>query len=196
MLLSLVPMAATYWGLSAVAGSGASRQVTLRQEAGLRAALALYSAKADRAQAQAERLARSRPLQSALERRDRRALRRILVGRPSLYVAGAGNLRVGQVPRFAARLPVAVVAGPRRLGEVVATVDLDGQLVARLRRVAALVSGDVLVLLDGTRIAASSPPLRGVVPVTPGRSATVGIAGIAYRTYVAPALAGDWKSVV
>ena len=50
VLLSLVPMAATYWGFSTVAGSGESCQVTLRQEAGLRAALALYAERADRAQ--------------------------------------------------------------------------------------------------------------------------------------------------
>src|SRR5262245_55386601 len=54
VLLSLVPMAATYWGFSTVAGAGESRQVTLRQEAGLRAALAVYAARAGRAQEQAE----------------------------------------------------------------------------------------------------------------------------------------------
>jgi hypothetical protein len=48
-----------------------SRQVTLRQEAGLRAALAHYQDRADRAQAEAERVARSRRLQRALERHDR-----------------------------------------------------------------------------------------------------------------------------
>src|ERR1700749_1359795 len=75
VLLSLVPLAATYWGFSNVVGAGESRQVTLRQEAGLRAALVLYAEQADRAQAQAEQLARPRPLQLALERRDRGALR-------------------------------------------------------------------------------------------------------------------------
>src|ERR1700750_1441896 len=43
VLLSLVPLAATYWGFSTVAGSGESRQVTLRQEAGLRAPPPLIS---------------------------------------------------------------------------------------------------------------------------------------------------------
>src|SRR5262249_58699218 len=71
VLLSLVPMAATYWGFSTVAGAGESRQVTLRQQAGLRAALALYAARADRAQEEAEQVARSRPLQRAPEGRDR-----------------------------------------------------------------------------------------------------------------------------
>jgi diguanylate cyclase (GGDEF)-like protein len=190
VLLSLVPMAATYWGLSTVAGAGESRQVTLRQEAGLRAALALYSEQAARAQSQAERVARSRPLQRALARRDRRALRGILAGKPSLYVLGAGGLRVGAPPRLALRLPVGVVAGAKRLGEVVATIPLDGALVGRLRRGAVLDSGDVLVLLEGTRIAAASSPLRGHVPVATGRSATVEVAGTRYRAFAAPALPG------
>ena len=170
VLLSLVPLAATYWGFSTVAGAGESRQVTLRQEARLRAALALYAEQADRVQAQAERVARSRPLQRALERRDRRTLRRIVAGTPSLYVVGTGGLRAGSAPRLAARFPVDVVTGAQRLGEVVATVPLDAGLVARLRRGAAFGSGDVLVLLEGSRIVASFPPLHGDVPLAAGRA--------------------------
>src|SRR5215471_6889165 len=109
VLLSLVPLAATYWGFSTVAGAGESRQVTLRQEAGLRAALALYGERADRAQEQAEQVARSRPLQGALEGRDRRKLRRIVAATPSLYVVGSHGLQAGAAPRLAARFPVDVV---------------------------------------------------------------------------------------
>lgn len=188
VLLSLVPMAATYWGFSTVAGSGESRQVTLRQEAGLRAALALYAERANRAQAQAEQFARSRPLQRALERSDRRMLRRIAADEPSLYVVGASGLRAGAVPRHAARFPVDVVTGTHRLGEVVATIPLDGSLVERLRLGAAFDSGDVLVLLEGTRIVAASPFVSGRVPVAAGRSATVSVGGTRYRTFVAPGL--------
>src|SRR5947208_16253892 len=72
VLLSLVPLAATYWGFSTVAGNGESRQVTLRQEAGLRAALTIYQEQEGRVQTAAEQAARSRPVQLALERRDRR----------------------------------------------------------------------------------------------------------------------------
>lgn len=190
MLLSLVPMAATYWGLSTVAGAGESRQVTLRQEAGLRAALALYSEQAARARSQAERVARSRALQRALERRDRKALRRVLAGEPSLYVVGAGGFRVGAPAHLAARLPVEVVAGARRIGEVVATIPLDAALVERLHHGAILDSGDVLVLLEGVRIAAASASLHGRVPVAPGRGGTVEVAGTRYRAFVAPALQG------
>jgi diguanylate cyclase (GGDEF)-like protein len=188
VLLSLVPMAATYWGFSTVAGSGESRQVTLRQEAGLRAALALYAERADRAQAQAEQFARSRPLQRALERGDRRMLRRIVADEPSLYVVGARGLRAGAAPRRAARFPVDVVTGTHRLGEVVATIPLDGSLVARLRLGAAFDSGDVLVLLEGTRIVSASPFVSGRVPVAAGQSATIRVGGTRYRTFVAPAL--------
>jgi len=188
VLLSLVPLAATYWGFSTVTGAGESRQVTLRQEAGLRAALALYAERADRAQAQAERLARSAQLQRALGNRDRRRLRRIVAGEPSLYVVGAGGLRVGTAPPLAARLPVDVVAGAHRLGEVVATIPLDRNLVEGLRNGAAFASSDVLALLQGPRIVASSPSLRGHVPVAAGQSATVRLGGTRYRAFVAPAL--------
>jgi diguanylate cyclase (GGDEF)-like protein len=188
VLLSLVPLAATYWGFSTVAGAGDSHRVTLRQEAGLRAALALYAERADRAQARAEQLARFRPLQSALGRRDRRRLRQIVAGEPSLYVVGTGGLRVGSPPRLAARLPVDVVAGTHRLGEVVATIPLDSSLVGSLRREAAFVPGDALALLEGSRIVASSPSLRGHVPLATGKSATVSVGGTRFRAFVAPAL--------
>jgi diguanylate cyclase (GGDEF)-like protein len=189
VLLSLVPMAATYWGFSSVVSAGATRQVTLRQDEGLRAALTLYQERADRVEAQAERVARSRPLQRALQRHDRRELRQILARSPSLFVVGNG-LRAGTVPRLAARLPVDVVTGARRLGEVVAAIPLDGRLLASLRQGAAFDSSDVLVLLDGTRIAASSPPVRGQVVVEAGQSATVDVAGARYRAFAAPALPG------
>jgi diguanylate cyclase (GGDEF)-like protein len=189
VLLSLVPLAATYWGFSTVAGSGESRQVTLRQEEGLRAALTLYDERADHAQGRAEDVARSPSLQRALARRDRRALRRIVAGTP-LYVVGSGRLRAGSAPGFAARLPVDVVAGTKRLGEVVASVPLDPGLIQRLRSRAAFASGDVLVLLDGTRIAAAAPSLRGRVPLASGRSATISLSGTRYRAFVAPGLSG------
>jgi diguanylate cyclase (GGDEF)-like protein len=190
VLLSLVPLAATYWGFNTVAGAGESRQVTLRQEAGLRAALALYAEQADRAQAQADQLARSRPLQRALARRDERTLRRIVAHQPSLYVVGARDLHAGSASRLAARYPVDVVTGMRRLGEVVATVPLDGRLVDRLRRGAGLATGDVLVLLAGSRIVASSPLQRGHVDVAAGQTATASVGGTRYRVFVAPPLPG------
>src|SRR5436305_8799755 len=188
VLLSLVPLAATYWGFSTVVGAGESRQVTLRQEAGLRTALALYAERADDAQERAEQVARSRPLQRALERGDRRSLRRIVARQPSLYVVGTRGLRVGSAPPLAARFPIDVVSGPHRLGAVVATIPLDDRLVARLREGAAFEAGDVLALIQGTRIVAAAPFVRGQVPVEGGRSATARVGGTRYRAFVAPAL--------
>jgi hypothetical protein len=68
VLLSLVPMAADVLGIQHRRRLGESRQVTLRQEAGLRAALALY---AERAIVRRRRRSNSRApsLQRALERR-------------------------------------------------------------------------------------------------------------------------------
>lgn len=183
-------MAATYWGFTTVASAGAARQVTLRQDEGLRAALTLYQERTDRAQARAERLARSGSLQRALARRDRRRLRQILARRPSLYVVGKDGLRVGATPSLAARLAVDVFAGDRRLGEVVAAVPLDGGFVRRLREGAAFDSSDVLVLLDGTHIVASSPTVHGRVAVKAGQSSTVDVAGTRYRAFAAPTMPG------
>jgi diguanylate cyclase (GGDEF)-like protein len=115
-------------------------------------------------------------------------LRRIVAATPSLSVAGPRGLRVGSSPPLAARFPVDVVSGSRRLGEVVAAVPLDSGLVDRLRRGAAFASGDVLVLLEGSRIVTSAPSLHGRVALAAGRSATVTVAGTPYRAFVAPAL--------
>src|SRR5262249_58910425 len=91
-------------------------------------------------------------------------------------------------PALAARLPVDVVAGTHRLGEVVATIPLDRNLVDSLRSGAAFTSGDVLALLQGPRIVASSPSLSGQVPVPAGQSATVRVGETRYRAFAAPAL--------
>lgn len=190
VLLSLIPLAGTYWGFSTVAGAGEARQVSLRQEEGLHAALTLYQESVSLAQRRAEAVARSRPLQRALERHDRGALQRILAREPSLYVVGTHGLRAGIEPPLAARIPVDVVTGTRRLGQVVATVPLDGAFVGRLRSGAAFAAGDVLVLLDGTRIAASAPDLRGNVGIPVGRNTTARVAGTSYRALAAPALSG------
>jgi diguanylate cyclase (GGDEF)-like protein len=101
---------------------------------------------------------------------------------------GTRGLRAGAAPRRAARFPVDVVTGTHRLGEVVATIPLDGSLVEHLRLGAAFDSGDVLVLLEGTQIVSASPFLSGRVPVAAGRSATISVGGARYRAFVAPAL--------
>ena len=80
------------------------------------------------------------------------------------------------------------MTGTRRVGEVVATVPLDVRLVENLRRRAAFAAGDVLVLLEGTRIAAAAPALHGHVAIAPGRGRTVRVAGTRYAALAAPPL--------
>ena len=51
LLLSLLPIAAAFWGFSSVAGQSETRRVDARLQGGLRAALASYQEKVDGAQA-------------------------------------------------------------------------------------------------------------------------------------------------
>src|SRR3954467_4601992 len=74
LLLSLLPMAAAFWGFSSVAGQSETRRVDARLQAGLRASLAAYQERIDAAQANAEGLARNRTFQTDLAHLDVPAL--------------------------------------------------------------------------------------------------------------------------
>ncbi len=76
LLLSLLPIAAAFWGFASVAGQSETRRVDARLQAGLRASLAGYQVKVDAAQTTAETLARNRPFQIDLQRQDSRSLDR------------------------------------------------------------------------------------------------------------------------
>jgi diguanylate cyclase (GGDEF)-like protein len=187
-LLSLVPMAAAFWGLTAVAGVSETQRVSSRQDSALRSALALYQVRLDHAEAVAERLARSHHVQRVLEKRDRSALVAALAGQRDVYVVGRGGLRAGSEPRLAARVPVEIVSGSRRLGTVVAAVPLDGSLVRSLRRASALDANDLFVLLQGSRIVTASPSLRGSVHLRVGTTTSVRVGDARYRALAAPPL--------
>src|SRR4029077_19632079 len=74
LLLSLLPIAAAFWGFSSVAGQSETRRVDARLQGGLRAALASYQKKVDSAQATAQALARNRAFQVDLQSRNHQAL--------------------------------------------------------------------------------------------------------------------------
>ena len=57
LLLSLLPMAAAFWGFSTVAARSETRRVDARLEAGLRATLATYRDEFRAAEASAQKLA-------------------------------------------------------------------------------------------------------------------------------------------
>ena len=73
LLLSLLPLAAAFWGFSTVAARSETRRVDARLQAGLRAALATYQDELVSADEDAARLARSTPFQRALKMQEQGA---------------------------------------------------------------------------------------------------------------------------
>ena len=67
VLLSLLPIAAAFWGFTSVAGQSETRRVDARLQSGLRSALAAYQERVDAAQSSALLLARNRTFQVELE---------------------------------------------------------------------------------------------------------------------------------
>ena len=99
LLLSLLPLAAAFWGFSAVAAKSETRRVDARLQAGLRAALVAYDERLAAAQRSATALARDRTFQAELYRRDRNDLARTLRDAPDLYVTTPYGFAVGRAPR-------------------------------------------------------------------------------------------------
>ena len=74
LLLSLLPLAAAFWGFSTVAARSETRRVDARLQAGLRATLAAYQEALGSADAAAGQLAHKPAFQRALLARNRAAL--------------------------------------------------------------------------------------------------------------------------
>src|ERR671939_2165553 len=109
LLLSLLPLAAAFWGFSTVAARAETRRVDARLQAELRAALAAYQDRLDAAAGAAADAAREPQFAAALAKRDRHALAKLLARYRGLTVVTAGGFRVGGPIRNAARRQVAVV---------------------------------------------------------------------------------------
>ena len=187
LLLSLLPIAAAFWGFASVAGQSETRKVDARLQAGLRASLAGYQERADAAQSTAEGLARNSTFQAYLESQDFPALTAMLRESANLYVVASGDaLHVGRPPGFSAQRQVAVFARRGFVGTVTAYVPFDTALVVGVRERSGLAPADALVLVHGKRIVASSPDVPGVLPLGPGRTKTVSISGVRYRALVGP----------
>jgi diguanylate cyclase (GGDEF)-like protein len=188
LLLSLLPVAAAYWGFSSVAARSETRRVDTQLQAGLRAALVAYQAQLDAAQARAEGLARTPALDVALERGDRRAVERLVRGASDIAVTGQHGFAVGAVPAPSAVRRVDVVTRRGLAGQVVGYVPFDPTLADALRAASGLHSGDVVAVIEGLRIVAASPALRGRIPVASGLTRTVAVGGTRYRVLVADSL--------
>jgi diguanylate cyclase (GGDEF)-like protein len=189
LLLSLLPLAAAFWGFSTVAARSETRRVDARLQAGLRAALATYEDELVAADEDAAQLARSPAFQRALIRRDRAAVRRLLQGHPNLSVETGNGFQVGRVDPTAATRQVAVVGEHGTRGDVIAAVPLDRSLVNRLEGRSGLDSEDHVILIEDRRVIAGPvDTLGGRFDATPGRTHTLSFAGTRYRTLVAETL--------
>jgi diguanylate cyclase (GGDEF)-like protein len=189
LLLSLLPVAAAFWGFSTVASHGETQRVDARLQAGLRAGLAAYQQRLDAAETLASGLAQNPDFQLALERGNRRAVARLLNGLDNVEVVSPLGLRVGSPPPLRSARRTADVYTTRGLaGSVIAFVPFDTQLAAKLRGSSGLNPDDALVILDGKRIIASSPPVFGFASLRPGTAQEVTIGGVRYRALGAGSL--------
>lgn len=180
-LISLLPLAAAYRGFHAVATENESSRADAVLEVSLRAALAAYRDQVESAARTAGRLAREPSLQEALAEDDRRALERIVATRPDVRIVTANGGRVGRTTGLEVRRRVAVVDGDRRLGEVVASLPIDGRLTARLNGRAGAEPGDRVVFARGGRVVAGGDLTGAVLRVSAGRPEVVSLHGRRYR---------------
>jgi diguanylate cyclase (GGDEF)-like protein len=191
LLLSLLPIAAAFWGFTAVAGQSETRRVDARLQAGLRAALATYQERLDAAQQTASSLARSRTFDIELERSALPEIVYALRGATNVKITNVHGLTFGSIQPLSVTRSVDVVTAHGLVGRVTVGVPFDSQLVARLRRRSGLASADALAVVFNGRIEASSPTVAGSVTAPVGQTKTVTVSGTRYRVLVAPALADD-----
>jgi diguanylate cyclase (GGDEF)-like protein len=185
LLLSLLPMAAAFWGFSTVAARAETRRVDARLQAELRAVTAAYQGELDSAASAAATLARDPRFERALVSRDRPALERLLRRRPFLAIVGSNGFRVGPAVTNAATRQVAVV-GPRGVrGQVIAVVPLDGKLVRLLAKRTGVAPEDRVLLLRNGSVVAGLAAAGDRVRLAPGATGTVRLDGKRYRALVA-----------
>jgi diguanylate cyclase (GGDEF)-like protein len=187
LLLSLLPLAAAFWGFSTVASRSETRRVDALLQAGLRASLAGYQDELQAADREAAALTRNPAFQRALIAGDRRTLERLLLGHRRLTVV-VGNLRIGAHVPLAATRQVAVVGPAGSRGLVIASVPLNRALVGRLERRSGLENSDHVLLLKDGRIVAGPLGISGRLGPPSGRPTTVELAGTRYRALAAGTL--------
>jgi diguanylate cyclase (GGDEF)-like protein len=187
LVLSLLPLAAAFYGFSSVTKRSEERRVDARIQAGLRAALTAYGDELDEAQRQATELGRDRRVQDALRNGDRAALARIArqSGIDARFERRA-ELRLG--PLSAART-VSVYAGGRLLGDVTVLVHLSNRLLSHIRTRTGLDEVDRVVAVRNRQIVLGDRGLgRQMLAAPTGRAAVVKLSGTNYRALAATPL--------
>ena len=198
LLLSLLPIAAAFWGFTAVAGQSETRKADARLQAGLRAVLADYQERLDGAQREANSLARQRHVQNLLAARDLPGIHYLLHNASNVSITAIDGFTVNRLPEFAATRQAVVLSTIAPLGYVTVAVPFDATLVDLVRTNSGLASGDVLAIVRVNRIVASTPHVSGSVPPNVGQTRTITVGGERYRALVAPAVAdrGDVRFAV
>jgi diguanylate cyclase (GGDEF)-like protein len=196
LLLSLLPLAAAFWGFSTVAARSETRRVDARLQAGLRATLAAYQEELAAAEANATKLAKRPDFQRALIEHDRAALARMLAGNPDLSVVAPGGFHVGHRDPNAATRQVSVVGPNGARGSVVASIPLGTGLVRKLETRSGLEESDHVVLVEGGRIVAGPPGVTGSLRVEAGKTHTVVLGGTDYRALIAGTLGEQPKATL
>ena len=183
LALSVVPLAAAFWGFSAVAERSVTGSVDDRLEAGLNAALAAIEDERQAAADAAQRLGSDRAFQTALANRDRAAILRLLPTSPPLRVETSDGFAVGKAPRSAAETTVSLVGPGDSSATVIASVPLTRELAERLHARSGLTAPDELVFVDDERQvgAASGRDVSGSTELTPGRIETAMIGDREFR---------------
>ena len=187
LALSVLPLAAAFWGFSEVAERSVTRSADGRLEAGLTAALAAFAQERQNAERAAEQLGRDPVFQLAVARGERVAIARLLPPSPALRVELPGGLIIGRVPPVAAETTVSLV-GPRdTTATIIAAVPLTDALARDLRARAGLAAPDELIVLapDGSVEASSDAAVRGTAEITRGGVHVATIGGTRYRLLVA-----------
>jgi diguanylate cyclase (GGDEF)-like protein len=191
VLLSLLPMAAAFWGFTEVAGQSETRRADARLQAGLRAVLASYQERLDAAQRDASGLARLPAFQRQILERDASGIHRVLSDATNVSVSGVDGFRVNNPPAFAATRESPVLTRVGVIGYVTVAVPFDGTLVDSLRQRSGLAAADALVIVRAGRVVASSPTVLGTVSANVGQTKTIDVGGERFRTLIAPAVADD-----
>jgi diguanylate cyclase (GGDEF)-like protein len=181
LLVSLLPLGAAAWGLHAVARRSETRKVDVRLEASLRAVLASYKDELRVASDKGAALAESTRFQRALVTRDRPTLSRILAGAPGVRLESR-VLTSGPATMIGPAAEVSVTNGRRELGTLIAGVPLNGSSVTDLSDSSGLQSGDTLVIVERSSVAAGPGNLLGAHLMPPLDARTLEIAGDRYRT--------------
>jgi diguanylate cyclase (GGDEF)-like protein len=179
-LISLLPLAAAFWGFDAVTGRAETGRADSVLQMGLRGALATYADEIAAVEASAERVARDPAFQRALAQRNERGVSRALRSEPTVRVEGRG-LRVGREPALAVERSVAV-AGPKGpLGRVIGSLPVDRRLSDHLGVHSGLAKQQQLVFLIGGRVLGADDATTGRVDIRSGEARTVSLGSKRYR---------------